>query len=58
MLLVKIWRRDGLMVSALASGSSVAGSNVFLVKTLFSHSAFLYSAVYVLMTPTYFAVGV
>ena len=47
-----VWRRSGLMVSALVSGSSGAGSSpgpghcvVFLSKTLHSHSASLYPGV-------------
>ena len=44
-----VWRRGGLIVSALESGSSGPGSNpgwghcvVFLGKTLYSHSASQY----------------
>ena len=47
-----VWRRSGLMVSALVSGSSGPCSNpgrrhcaVFLGKTLHSHSAFLHPGV-------------
>ena len=46
------WRRGGLVVSALDSGSSVPGSSpgrghcvVFLGKTLYSHSASLHPGV-------------
>ena len=46
------WRRDGLMVSALDSGSGGPGSSpgrghcvVFLGKTLYSHSASLHPGV-------------
>ena len=45
---VDVWRRSGLMVSALNSGSSGPGSSpgwghcvMFLGKTLYSHSASL-----------------
>ena len=48
----KSWRRGGLVVSALNSGSSVPGSSpgrghcvVFLRKTLYSHSASLHPGV-------------
>ena len=48
MLTVATWRRGGLMVSALASGSSGLGSSpglgycvAFLGKTPYSHSASL-----------------
>ena len=47
-----VWRRGGLMVSALVSGSSGPGSSsgrghcvVYLGKTLYSHSACLPSGV-------------
>ena len=47
-----VWRRSGLMVSALNSGSSGPGSSpgwghcvVFLGKTLYSHSASLHPGV-------------
>ena len=46
------WRRGGLVVSALDSGSSVPGSSpgrghcvMFLGKTLYSHSASLHPGV-------------
>ena len=49
---VHVWRRGGLMVSALNSGSSGPGSSpgwghcvVFLGKTLYSHSASLHPGV-------------
>ena len=49
---VHVWRRGGLMVSALNSGSSGPGSSpggghcvVFLGKSLYSHSASLHPGV-------------
>ena len=49
---VHVWRRSGLMVSALNSGSSGPGSSpgwghcvMFLGKTLYSHSASLHPGV-------------
>ena len=49
---VHVWRRGGLMVSVLNSGSSGPGSSpgqghcvVFLGKTLYSHSASLHPGV-------------
>ena len=49
---MELWRRGGLMVSALDSGSSGLGVSpgrghcvVFLGKTLHSHSASLYPGV-------------
>ena len=52
LMLSALWRRGGLMVSALDSGSSGPGSSpgrghcvVFLGKTLYSHSASLHPGV-------------
>ena len=49
---MSVWRRGGLMVSALHSGSGGPGSSrgrglcvVFLAKTLYSHSASLHPGV-------------